>query len=35
MDRAGFDVIVSSFEKQGTVYHAAITTPTKNKKRGQ
>ena len=32
MDRAGFDVIVSSFEKQGTVYHAAITTPTKNKK---
>ncbi len=32
MDRAGFDVIVSSFEKHGTVYHAAITTPTKNKK---
>lgn len=32
MDRAGFDVIVSSFEKHGTVYHAAITTPTKSKK---
>lgn len=32
MDRAGFDVIVSSFEKHGTIYHAAITTPTKNKK---
>ncbi len=34
MDKAGFDVIVSSFEKHGTVYHAAITTPTTNSKKG-
>ena len=30
MQKAGFDVVVGSFEKQGIVYHAAITTP-KNK----
>ena len=27
MQRSGFNVVVGTFEKNGTVYHAAITAP--------
>lgn len=30
MERAGFNVVVGSFEKNGTIYHAAITAPVKS-----
>lgn len=32
MHKAGFNVVVGSFEKNGIVYHAAITTPLKSTK---
>ena len=37
MNKAGFDVVVGSFEKNGTIYHAAINAPlrrSREKKQG-